>query len=182
MITIQNADAALKDYYLDAVSAQLNEGISPFFTAVEKNADSVYGKDVKLAVVRGFAGNVMAGAEDGDLPDPHKNRYVNITAPLKNIYGTIEISDKAIRASMHDEAAFVNLLNAEMEGLLKASKHNLGRMLYGDGSGILAHCGARHLQRQHRCARRRARLPARNVRVNIQRLGRSLLGDGLRPA
>ena len=41
MITIQNADAALKDYYLDAVSAQLNEGISPFFTAVEKNADSV---------------------------------------------------------------------------------------------------------------------------------------------
>ena len=70
MITIQNADAALKDYYLDAVSAQLNEGISPFFTAVEKNTDSVYGKDVKLAVVRGYCGNVIAGAEDGDLPDP----------------------------------------------------------------------------------------------------------------
>lgn len=25
MITVQNADAALKDYYLDAVTAQLNE-------------------------------------------------------------------------------------------------------------------------------------------------------------
>ena len=29
MITIENADKALKDYYLDAVSAQLNDGISP---------------------------------------------------------------------------------------------------------------------------------------------------------
>ena len=67
MITVRNADAALKDYYLDAVSAQLNEGISPFFAAIEKNADNVYGKDVKLAVVRGNSGNVMAGAEDGGL-------------------------------------------------------------------------------------------------------------------
>ena len=81
MITIQNADAALKDYYLDAVSAQLNEGVSPFFASIEKATDYVYGKDVKLAVVRGNAGNVKAGAEDGDLPDPHKNRYVNITLP-----------------------------------------------------------------------------------------------------
>lgn len=137
MITIQNADAALKDYYLDAVSAQLNDGVSPFFTAIEKGTDYVYGKDVKLAVVRGFAGNVMAGAEDGDLPDPHKNRYVNITAPLKNIYGTIEISDKAMRASRESSGAFVNLLNAEMEGLVSSAKQNFQRMLFGDGTGKL---------------------------------------------
>lgn len=137
MITIQNADAALKDYYLDAVSAQLNEGISPFFTAIEKGTDYVYGKDVKLAVVRGNAGNVKAGAEDGKLPDPHKNRYVNITLPLKNIYGTIEISDKAIRASRDSSGAFVNLLNAEMDGLISSAKQNFQRMLFGDGSGKL---------------------------------------------
>lgn len=137
MITIQNADAALKDYYLDAVSAQLNEGISPFFTVVEKNADSVYGKDVKLAVVRGYCGNVIAGAEDGDLPDPFKNRYANITVPLKNLYGTIEISDKAIRASRDSSGAFVNLLNAEMEGLVASAKQNFQRMLFGDGTGKL---------------------------------------------
>ena len=137
MITIQNADAALKDYYLDAVSAQLNDNISPFFSAIEKNTDSVSGKDVKLAVVRGFSGNVIAGAEDGDLPDPYKNRYANITAPLKNIYGTIEISDKAMRASRESSGAFVNLINAEMEGLVTSAKHNFRRMLFGDGSGRL---------------------------------------------
>ncbi len=138
MITIQNADKALKEYYLQAVSAQLNDGISPFYSAIEKNANSVYGKEVKLAVVRGACGNIMAGDEDGDLPDPHKNRYINITAPLKNIYGTIEISDKAIRASRDSAGAFVNLLNAEMEGLIASAKQNFQRMLYGDGTGFLA--------------------------------------------
>ncbi len=137
MITIQNADAALKDYYLDAVSAQLNDGISPFFTAIEKSANSVNGKDVKIAVVRGFSGNVMAGAEDGDLPDPYKNRYINLTVPLKNIYGTIEISDKALRASRETSGAFVNLLNAEMDGLIASAKQNFQRMLFGDGTGKL---------------------------------------------
>ena len=137
MITIQNADAALKDYYLEAVSAQLNDNISPFFSAIEKNTDCVSGKDVKLAVVRGFSGNVIAGAEDGNLPDPYKNRYANITAPLKNIYGTIEISDKAMRASRESSGAFVNLINAEMEGLVSSAQHNFRRMLFGDGSGKL---------------------------------------------
>ncbi|UKI14209.1 MAG: phage major capsid protein [Clostridiales bacterium] len=39
---------------------------------------------------------------------------------------------------MDDSGAFVNLLNAEMEGLLSASKRNFARMLFGDGSGKLA--------------------------------------------
>lgn len=137
MITIENADKALKDYYLDAVNAQLNDGISPFFSAIEKNSDNVSGKDVRLSVVRGFSGNILAGAEDGDLPDPYKNRYLSISAPLKNLYGTIEISDKAIRASKESAGAFVNLVNAEMEGLVSSARQNFQRMLYGDGSGKL---------------------------------------------
>ena len=137
MITIQNADAALKDYYLEAFTAQLNDDISPFFSAIEKNTDNVYGKDVKLAVVRGDAGGIVAGSEDGDLPGPHKNRYLNITAPLKNIYGTIEISDKAMRASRESVGAFVNLVNAEMEGLVASARENFARMLFGDGTAKL---------------------------------------------
>lgn len=137
MITIQNADSALKDYYLDAISAQLNESISPFFTAIEKNTNNVYGKDVKIAVIKGGNGSVCAGAEDGNLPDPYKNRYVNITMPLKNIYGTIEITDKALRASRDSSGAFVNLLNAEAEGLVACARENFRRMLFGDGTGKL---------------------------------------------
>ena len=67
-----------------------------------------------------------------------EQKYVQFTSELKNLYGKIEISDKAMRASANSAGAFVNLLNAEMEGLIKASSFNFGRMLYGDGSGLLA--------------------------------------------
>ena len=99
MITITSADAALKDYYLDAINAQLNGEVSPFFNAITKTSENVFGKDVKFAVAKGGMDGVVAVAEDGDLPYPRSNRYYGITMPLKNIYGTIEISDKAIRAS-----------------------------------------------------------------------------------
>ncbi|MDE7265799.1 MAG: phage major capsid protein [Clostridia bacterium] len=137
MITLQNADAALKDYYLEAISSQLNDNLSPFFSAIEKNSANVAGKDVKLAVLRGYAGGIVSGEEEESLPTPYKNRYATISMPLKNLYGTIEISDKAIRASRESTGAFVNLLNAEMEGLVLSAKTSFQRMLLGDGSGKL---------------------------------------------
>ncbi len=137
MITITSADAALKDYYLDAINAQLNGEVSPFFNAITKTSENVFGKDVKFAVAKGGMDGVVAVAEDGDLPYPRSNRYYGITMPLKNIYGTIEISDKAIRASENSAGAFVNLLNAEMEGLVAGAKANFARMLYGDGNGLI---------------------------------------------
>ena len=136
MITIENADKALKTYYLDAVTAQL-DAVSPFYAAVVKNSAAVYGKEVKLAVVRNDNNRVVAGTEDGDLPVAGKNRYVTLTSTLKNIYGTIEISDKAMRASKNSEGAFVDLVNAEMEGLVTSAKANFSRMLYGDGNGYI---------------------------------------------
>ena len=136
MITVANADKALKTYYLDAVSSQLN-AVSPFYAAIDKNSAEVFGKEVKVAAVRGDINRVMAGSEDGDLPTAGSNRYINLTSTLKNIYGTIEISDKALRASSDSSGAFVDLLNAEMEGLVASAKINFSRMLFGDGNGFL---------------------------------------------
>lgn len=138
MITLENADKALKDYYLQAVTTQLNDNISPFFSAIEKNANNVYGRDVKISVIHGDHGSVMACAEDSELPTPHNNRYSEICVPLKNIYGTIEISDKALRASRDSSGAFVNLVNSEMDGLISSAKFNFQRMLYGDSTGAIA--------------------------------------------
>ena len=136
MITLANADKALKTYYLDAVATQL-DAISPFYAAIDKHSTEVYGKEVKVAVVKPDNTRVVAGTEDGDLPAAGSNRYVNLTSTLKNIYGTIEISDKALRASQNSSGAFVDLLNAEMEGLISSAKVNFSRMLYGDGNGYV---------------------------------------------
>ncbi len=137
MISVRTADNALRDYYLDAITKELSENISPFYRAIEKSSTEVYGKDVKFSLLTGYAGSVSAADEESKLPVPFNNRYMQLTAPLKNIYGTIEISDKALRATREDSGAFVDLLNAEMQGLVKSAKASFSRMLMGDGNGYL---------------------------------------------
>lgn len=138
MVTTQTADNALKSYYLDIVSDQLNLSVNPLLAKIERTTADVWGKDVRKLVRYGVNGGIGAGTEDGALPSAGGNRYAQFVASLKNLYGTVEISDKAIRASANNEGAFVNLLNDEMEGLIKSSSFNFGRMLFGDGSGKLA--------------------------------------------
>ena len=138
MITLQSADNALKQVYLEVVSNQLNTNSNPLLAKIEQTSRDVWGKEIVKAAPFGVNGGIGAGDEDGSLPTSAGNKYVKFVTELKNLYGKIEISDKAIRASENSVGAFVNLLNAEMEGLVKASQFNFGRMLFGDGSGKLA--------------------------------------------
>lgn len=138
MVTTQSADSVLKSYYLGVVADQLNKEANPLLARIRQTTSDVWGRDVRKAVRVGVNGGVGAGTEEGALPAAGGNRYAQFVSTLKNLYGTIEISDKAIRASQSNEGAFVNLLNDEMEGLVKSSAYNFGRMLFGDGSGKLA--------------------------------------------
>ena len=137
MVTITSAENALKSVYLGAVTELLNARVNPLMTKIDQTTSDVWGKEIRKAVSVGINGGIGAGDETGGLPAAHGNNYLQFVATLKNLYGQIEISDKAIRASADDRGAFTDLLNAEIDGLLQASKFNLGRMLYGDGSGLL---------------------------------------------
>ena len=138
MITLSSADNALKQVYLEVVSNQLNTNSNPLLAKIEQTTRDVWGKQIVKVAPFGVNGGIGAGDEAGALPSSASNNYVKFVTDLKNLYGKIEISDKAIRASENNVGAFVNLLNAEMEGLIKASQFNFGRMLFGDGSGKLA--------------------------------------------
>ena len=138
MVTIQNAENALKTLYLGVLAEQLNIGVNPLLAKISQTTADVWGKEIVKLAPFGVNGGVGAGTESGNLPNCAGNNYAQFKLTLKNFFGNIEISDKAIRASSSSEGAFVNLLNSEMDGLLKSSKFNFGRMLYGDGSGLLA--------------------------------------------
>lgn len=138
MVTMTSADNALKSLYLGVVSEQLNTGVNPLLAKIKQTTQDVWGKEIRRVAQYGINGGIGAGTEDGELPAAAGNNYDQFVLTLKNLYGTIEISDKAVRASENSVGAFVNLLNAEMEGLLKASSFNFGRMLFGDGNGTLA--------------------------------------------
>lgn len=138
MVTLQSAENALKTVYLGVVANQLNINANPLLGKIKQSTSDVWGKEIRKLAPFGINGGIGAGTETGTLPSAAGNKYVQFVSELKNLYGKIEISDKAIRASQNNAGAFVNLLNDEMEGLIKASSFNFGRMLYGDGSGLLA--------------------------------------------
>ena len=142
MVTMTSADKALKTLYLGAITEQLNTEVNPLLAKIKQSTADVWGKEIRRVARYGINGGIGAGSETGDLPKAEGNHYEQFVCTLKNLYGTIEISDKAMRASANDAGAFVNLLNDEMDGLMKASAFNFGRMLYGDGSGVLAKVSA----------------------------------------
>ena len=142
MVTLTSAENALKTLYLGVVADQLNTNVNPLLAKISQTTSDVWGKEIRKLAHFGINGGIGAGTEDGTLPGAASNNYAQFVLTLKNLYGTIEISDKAIRASQNNSGAFVNLLEAEMEGLIKASKFNFGRMLFGDGSGVLCKASA----------------------------------------
>ncbi len=142
MITLSEAENALKNIYLGTMSNLLNTTANPLLAKIEQTQADVYGNEIRTAVRWGINGGVGAGDEDGELPVASGNKYLQFTSTLKNLYGQISISDKAIRAGREGMGAFTDLLNAEITGLMEASKFNLARMLYGDGTGFLTNISA----------------------------------------
>ena len=138
MVSLTSADNALKHVYIGVVANQLNVSANPLLAQIKRSNKNVVGKEIRKLAPYGVNGGIGAGTETGPIPSASGNSYVQFVSELKNLYGKIEISDKAIRCSQNSAAAFVNLLTDEMEGLIKSSTFNLGRMLYGDGSGLLA--------------------------------------------
>ena len=138
MISLTTAQNALKTVYLEAMSNELNTQTDPIFATIKQSTADVYGRNIIKLVPYGINGGIGTGTETGALPASRESHYVNFATDLKNLFGTIEISDKAIRASASNEGAFVNLLSAEMDSLLESSKFNLARMFYGDNSGSLS--------------------------------------------
>ena len=138
MVTLTSAQNALKSVYLNVLSEQLNINSNAFLSKVNQTSKDVFGKEIIKLAPFGLNGGIGAGSEDGALPTASNHNHLQFKTSLKNLYGTINLTDKAIRASQSNKGAFVNLLNDEMESLIKSSSFNLGRMLYGDGTGKLA--------------------------------------------
>ena len=138
MITIETVADAFKTFYKPVIVDQMNTRVNPFMAQIEKNGEEVYGSTIKMAMRYGVNGGVGNRAEDGDLPSPNSRKYKQAEYETKNIFGTLRITEKSIRASSNSAGAFVKLLETELEGLTTDAKLNFGRQLYGNGIGKLA--------------------------------------------
>jgi hypothetical protein len=143
-VTPQNLttiDAVLKDLYLGPVRDVLNSK-TILFRILSRNEEDISGRQaiIPLNITRnegvGFIG-------DGALlPNPGKQGFITTSVPMQWGYGRIFLTGPTIAATRNDSGAFVRALDAEIQGLVRDKKHELNRVLFGNGSGYLAQVNA----------------------------------------
>lgn len=112
---IDNASSVLKYIYLPILRDQLNKEVDPVISKIKQTSDNVWGKEIIKQI-------------------EIDNKTFCVISDLKNFYGRIEISEKAIRASENNTCAFVNLLNSEIEDLLKDTKRKIINGFYNESN------------------------------------------------
>jgi hypothetical protein len=137
MITTSQVDTILQNIYLDVIGGQIDQTTSPFLNMIEKSAQNIYHGQVKYPTRMGISGSVGCGTEIESYPSGEDPTILNFIADLSNIFGTLTISDKALRCSNNTPADAVNLFQSELESLINSAKYNFNRMLYQNGSGKL---------------------------------------------
>jgi hypothetical protein len=137
MITTNQVDNILQNIYLDVIGSQIDRTTSPFLNLIEKSAQNIYQGRVKYPTRMGISGSVGCGTELEAYPNSDTAQILNFTADLSNIYGSLSISDKALRCSKNTPSEAVNLFQSELEALISSAKYNFNRMLFQNGNGIL---------------------------------------------
>jgi hypothetical protein len=159
--TTANADAVLREFYLEPMREALNQkAVLMFAASDEEDGPSDTSERSGPNSFRGlaresedveFAGkewnqpahtsrNEGVGAipEFGTLPVAGQQGWTNLKDTLKHNVGVIELSRYAIRLSNQREGAFLKLLDGETKGLVKDIRKDVNRQGYGNGTGALA--------------------------------------------
>lgn len=139
--SIQASNDAFKTWYLPVFQYQLNTA-NPILASIDKDQDSVQGREIVMGLRYGRQGGLGARAEDGLLPSPNARKTKQARWETKNLFGRIQITDKAMRASRSERGAFVSLLEADIEDAIADARDDLGRQVFGNGTGKMATCTA----------------------------------------
>lgn len=144
MINLTTVSEALKVLYINPIREFVNMKADPFAARILQTSDNITGyQKIVRAVQIGANGGAGAGTETGILPVAGENMYKQFESDIKNLYGTISISDKVMKsATGADAGSFINALQRDVDTLVKTLKWSVARQIYGDGSGKLVKLGA----------------------------------------
>ena len=132
--TIANLEKVLKYDYLPAWNNMINEQADPFLAKVAKPA--LKSDKIMAAAPFGLNGGFGSGIDGGATPISGAQAYENFEIHSANMYCNIEISDKTVELG-GKSGAILDTAHNEIEGGYKAAEWNVGRMLYGNGTGVL---------------------------------------------
>ena len=137
-INLADLEKVAREQVLPALDNQISKEPSPLLEKIGKPALTSSKIDVITTV--GINGGFGFGAETKDIPESGGQRYERFALPTADMYGTIEISNKALTLGLGDKG--VNLLFNETQGIKDSAVWNIGRSLFGKGKGVLCNVSA----------------------------------------
>ena len=129
-------EAILKDKYQPALTNQIGTEPSPFLEKIKKVA--LTNNTIKCAAPVGINGGFGFGAEGVGTPKAGAQRYTRFEIDAVDMYVDLQISNKTIELASNNASSMINALDSEIKGSYAAAKWNIGRALFGDGTGKLA--------------------------------------------
>lgn len=133
---ITQIEGILKDKYQPAIANQINIEPSPFLEKIKKVP--LTNNTIKFAAPYGINGGFGFGAEGATTPNSGAQKYVSFSVDAVDMYVDIKISNKTVELASSNAGAMINALDSEIKGSYASAKWNVGRALFGDGSGKLA--------------------------------------------
>ena len=137
--TLTTIGGLLKQVYSDAIVEQL-ENNNVLWKIVEKDFDTknLQGQNIIVPVHTGRNAGIGARAEGGTLPTGRNQTHVQVTVPLKFLYGRIDMTGQSMLLAKKDISAFVDAKANEMEGIITDVTRDFNRQLHNDGTGVIA--------------------------------------------
>ena len=132
LTTIQEA---LKEYYLPVWNNQLGIEPTAFLSRIKKVP--VTSDKIVASAPIGLSGGFGFGAEGQNTPASGNQRFARFMTDTKDMYVNVEISQKAMSLT-GSSGSMADALKTEIDAAYATAKWNVGRSLFGNGTGILA--------------------------------------------
>jgi hypothetical protein len=131
----------LKEFYTPAIINQLWKK-SPLWAIIKKKTQDMVGKRVVIPVRIGLTEAVGSrAANDYTLPTAQRNLYDQAYISMKRVYGRVMVDGLSIE-SAKGKGGWVDVLQAEIQGVTDAFTLDIDRQLMTTGKSILGFCSA----------------------------------------
>jgi hypothetical protein len=127
-MTIAATDLAvdlLKNRYLDPLRVQISERSDVVWANLSRNTEDVAGGKARMALRYGRSGGVGFRAETGDLPTPNPRKTSKVEFETRNLYGSLEITDKLLKAARGGITSFAPALETYVADLEADAKEQV---------------------------------------------------------
>ncbi len=132
--TIKTIENALKENYLPVWDNQLNIEPSAFLAKIKK--PTVTSDTIIASAPIGLSGGFGYSEEGKDTPKAGNVMFERFKTTAKDMYTNIGISQKAVKLT-GTKGSMANALDTEVQGAYATAKWNVGRSLFGNGTGKL---------------------------------------------